>query len=428
MEEARPRSARLSGPLSSPAFRAMFLASIASYVGTFVHHVAEAWVMMDQARDPMLVSLLTTALMVPSLLLTVPAGALADRVDRRMLLFWAQLGSAAVTLGLAAACWLHLASPAVLLAGAAGMGVFLAFTGPPWQSLVPELAGRQHMAEAVTLNAVAFNVARVVGPAIGGFVLGWAGAGWSFALDALSFAGVLWVLARYPEIRAASAAALARAKPEPWLRSMVAPLGMVARSSRLRASFVGVLTFSLAASAVTALLPLVAKHHLHTGASGYGSLLGALGLGATACGIALRWVRRLVAPRVLVTGAMALYGACSVGVGLAGSLPAAWGWMLLAGFGWVATFSTMSATAQLASPEHAKSRVVALYQLTHFLGWAGGAAAAGAVATHVGERTTLVGGAVAALACAALASRLSFAPSMEAAPQPTPVPTGVRAA
>src|SRR5205823_4910922 len=149
--------------------------------------------------SPFMVAMLTTAFTVPCIALALPSGLLADRMDRRRILVWSQAAMALSAMLLAIATWLGFVSPIVLLAESALLGIATSVTSPPWQSLVPELAGRRHMTEAITLNSIAFNIARATGPALGGLILGLWGPAWAFALNAVSFLCVVWVLVRYDE-------------------------------------------------------------------------------------------------------------------------------------------------------------------------------------------------------------------------------------
>src|SRR5512140_480898 len=155
-------------PLRNRAFRAIWLASVFSFIGTWVQDVGESWVMLSMSRDPRLVAALAACFLGPTLLLTLPAGLLADRIDRRKLLLWSQALSALAAVGPAVAIRMHHMTPGVLLGCTAVLGAAVTLGAPSWSTLVPELLPRRQTADAVTLGSIAFNIARVLGPALGG--------------------------------------------------------------------------------------------------------------------------------------------------------------------------------------------------------------------------------------------------------------------
>lgn len=410
----------------------MWIASIFSYVGSWAQDVGQSWLMVTTTQSPVLVAMLTTAFTVPCIALALPAGVLADRADRRKILAWSQGAMALFAMLLAIATWAGRASPAILLAESALLGVATAVTSPPWQSLVPELGGRRHLTEAITLNSIAFNIARAVGPALGGLVLGLWGAGWAFALNALSFLCVVWVLVSYDEVRRASELPRHTPAREALLGSLVAPIRLATEDARVRAAFLSISAFALAAAPVPAMLPVLAKRSFGASATGYGLMLGALGGGAVLGGLLLRGGRRAVGPRAVVATAMAAYGAFSAGAALAPSLALAAALLVPAGMGWLACLATLSAQVQLAAPSWMKSRLVALYHMVFFTVWSASATLGGAVAGRFGARAAVAGAGAATVLAGLVASRLAL-PSREVQPEsgaslPPPPLEGKRAA
>jgi MFS family permease len=374
--------------LSNAAFRAVWIASVLSYVGSWVQDVGESWVMLSMSRDPRLVALLATCFLGPMLALTLPAGMLADRHDRRTLLIFSQAASALAAAGPAVALRLHAMTPGVLLGCTALLGAAAALGGPAWQTLIPELLPRELTAEAITLNSIAFNIARVVGPAIGGVLLALAGPETTFVVNAVSFLAVVWVLGRYEEVKRAS-----KRTGEPSSLSLLAPLLEVRRTPVLRSAFLSAASFAAAASVVMAILPAYAKHALATSASGYGALLSALGAGAITTGLFMTRVRASLGKRRTVAGGILAFGSSMLCAARAESVTAAVACFFVAGLGWIACLTTLSSTVQLEAPKLTKSRVTALYQL-NFYGFATlGASLGGAIAERWSERTAFAVGA-----------------------------------
>lgn len=410
----------MESPLQSRAFRAIWIASIFSYAGSWVQDVGASWLMVTMNASPFLVAMLTTSFTVPFMILALPSGLLADRADRRMILVWSQLAQAAFAMLLAIVTWLHRVSPGVLLVESALLGIASSATSPPWHSLVPELAGKRHLTEAVTLNSIAFNIARATGPAIGGFLLGLWGPGWAFAINALSFLCVVWALLHYDEVKRASE--LPRNTPTknepspgggyrplpvdtPILRGLIAPIPFLRDSARLRAIFMAMSVFAFSAATVPSMLPILAKRSLHATATGYGFMLCAMGLGAVLSGIVLRRIRKSMGPRALVPAAMLAFGAAVLALAFASALWMAVALLVPTGMGWLACLSTCNAQAQLASPAWLKSRVMSLYNLVFFLVWSLGATFGGALASRYGERSALLFAGLATFVAAAVARR-----------------------
>jgi MFS family permease len=426
-----PRSVRSPSPLYHSAFRALWIASIFSHLGTWVQDVGESWLMLSLTRSPLPVALLSTCATLPAFALTLPAGVLADRVDRRRLLIVAQSWLAVVALALAAVTWTGHTSPAALLVASAALGVGSALTSPPWQSLLPDLVPRAQTGDAVVLNAVAFNLARVLGPALGGIVIGAFGAGAAFLVNAASFLAVIEVLRRYERIKAASARAGAVRREESLRAAMIAAFRQVERSRELQRCYAAVAAFGFATSGATALMPSFAKHALGADARGYGVLIGGVGAGAVLAAFVLPRARAALHARTLVAAAMAMYGACALAVSATRHLPLATLLLVPAGIGWLTSFTTLNALVQLNTPAWVKSRVLALYQVSFLGAWALGAAVAGSIATVAGIEHTMTLFALGALFAAAFTAHQGL-PAYDVTVTPrgdrasTPPPAGAR--
>ncbi len=169
----------------SPLFRTLWIAQFASNIGTWMQTVGAQWLLIN--HSPVLVSLVQTASSLPIVLLALPAGAWADMVDRRRLLLSAQLAMLIAAGTLAAVTFAGAATPAVVLTLTFLLGCGNAVAGPAWQAIQPDLVDRSTLPQAAALNGVNMNLARAVGPALGGVIVAAAGPGWVFALNTLSF-------------------------------------------------------------------------------------------------------------------------------------------------------------------------------------------------------------------------------------------------
>ena len=234
-----------------------------------------AWLLIDQS--PLLVSLVQTASSLPIVLLALPAGAWADLVDRRRLLLGAQGAMFLAASALAAMTFVGAASPALVLGLTFALGCGNAVASPAWQAIQPDLVDRELLPQAAALNGLNMNVARAVGPAVGGFVVAAVGAGWVFALNAVSFVGIAMVVASW------RAPVRADVGPREGLVEALRAGGRYVRHALIvRRLLYRAILFIPAASAVWALLPVVAAANLHLGSAGYGLLLGMVGIGAVA--------------------------------------------------------------------------------------------------------------------------------------------------
>jgi MFS family permease len=368
--------------------------------------VGAQWLMGDLGGGPLQIALIQTATTLPVFVLVLPAGALGDILDRRRLLLAGQslmLTGAALLAVLSAAGRVN---PSSLLALIALMGVGQGLSVPSFQAIQPELVPRDELPHAALLNGVNANVARALGPAIGGALVAALGPEATFGINAVSFLGVLWVLYRWdrptdvrplgPEHVTDAIRAGAR-----YVRSAPAFGSVLARSA----------LFMAFAGALWALLPAVARGPLQLGAGGYGLLLTAAGVGAIAGAFTVPALRARLGPARLTLVATLAYAAGMAVVGLGRSAWAAGAALLVVGLAWIAVQSTLNATAQMLLPSWTRARALAYWQLTFMGGQAGGAALWGAVAAHAGLRAGLVVPAVGLLVSSTLGHRLVPVPA-----------------
>jgi MFS family permease len=366
-------------PLRRSIFRSLWIASLASNVGTWVQNVGAAWLMTSIAPDPFQVSLVQAASNLPFFLLALPAGALADVVDRRRLalvaLAWLSVASAA----LAGLFYAGRVGPTALLALTFAIGVGSALLAPAFASIVPELVPREELEPAVSLNGISTNLARAVGPALGGLVVASAGVGATFALNALSFLGVIVVLARWrPDVPARAL------PPEHLAGAMRAGVRYVRHSVGLQNVLIRAATFVLPASSVWALLPLFARGELGLGPTGYGGLLACFGVGAVTGGLGLPRARSALGVERLATASVLVFAAAHAVLGATRSPALSGAALFVAGAAWLAMLSMLNTAAQLAIPSWVRARALAAYMVVLFGGLAAGSAAWGALAGTLG--------------------------------------------
>ena len=406
-----PEPVRGSSPLAYPVFRALWLSGVVSFIGSFVQNVGEAWLMLDLTKSPLAASLLTAVMVGTSVVWMLPAGVLADRYDKRKVLIASQIVQGVAALLMAALSYTHHITPASLLLGVALLGTGMALGVPAWGALNPELLPRELVAEAVAMNAVAFNIARAIGPAIGGLVLDRFGATTSFLLNAASFGVVLIPLFVYLKAKLVGVDDMPPASVKPMSSAFGGPLTTIRNDDDLRSIFRAMFLFSLGAGMFYALTPAFGKETLHATAREYGIMIGMMGTGAVVGAAALKRLRPRIPPRLLIGSTMLLFGVCAlvianlptIGLAMIGFVPA--------GAGWIGSFSSVAALNQVWAPARLRARIIALYQLVHLSTWTIAAIAGGAIAERFGVRVAMSIGAVVCVLASISTFRVGLPPS-----------------
>jgi MFS family permease len=359
-------------PLRHPAFRLLWLSNLCANTGMWMQNTGAGWLMTSLAPSPLMVSLVQVAALLPVFLLALPAGALADILDRRLYLITGQVWIALAGAILALLTFSGAIGAWGLLALTFAIGAGTAMNSPAWAATTPETVPRSDLAQAIVLNGIGFNLTRAVGPALGGFVVAAFGPQVNFAINALAFCVVIVALIGWKRQEPQ------RALPkEHFLSAMRAGLGFVRASPVLRATIIRGLFFFGAAAAVWGLLPLVVRHQLELGPQWFGILLGAMGAGAVGAGFVLPSLRGRLDRGATVTAASLLGGAALALLGQAGHWSVALVAMLAFGVSWIAGASTLQASAQLSAPAWVRARAIGIYQLATFGALAFGSALGG---------------------------------------------------
>jgi MFS family permease len=380
-------------PLRRPLFRALWLAQVASLVGTWAQTVGAQWFLTETSGRPEVIALVQTATSLPVLVLALPAGVLADLVDRRRILLLTQVAMAVVAAALAVVAFAGWLTPVTLLIFTALLGVGVAVTSPAWQASVPELVSRPEVASAAALNGIAINLARSVGPALGGLIVSVAGVAWVFAFNALTYlawVGALWAW-RAPPVRE-------RHEGERLGGGMRLALAYVRNSPAMQRVLTRTALWVVPATALWALLPVVAATRLNQGSTGYGGLLGALGVGAVAGAAGYGWLRAHLTLTRLLAVAGGLYALAMVVLAVSRSVLPVVPVLVVAGASWTCVLATLNSTAQLLLPGWVRARALATYLVVFFGGQALGSAAWGALAGAVSTGVALLSAAGALLA------------------------------
>lgn len=370
-------------PLRSRMFLAIWIASITSNVGSLVQSVGEKWQMAQLTPSTLLVALIEAGASLPLLVIGPAAGAIADIVDRRKWLLTTQVFMMAVAGALSLLTFLQLITPGILIAMAMLIGIGSSLSLPAFAASLPEILPVQHLSAGVALNSAGYNLSRVIGPALGGLVVGWAGVGWAFLLNAISFLAVVVVLWKWDQRSPAhdlpSEDFLGAIKAGFWYLRHNRPLQIILLRTAGYLWFGGVI-FSL--------LPALAIHRLRLGSSYVGLLMSCIGAGAVCTTFVLHhFYRRITVNQLL--GRFTLLAALSQAVlalephALIVALA-----LFFAGMSWLAVFSTINTAIQLSVPSWVKARAFGAYQMV----WGGTIAFAAAFWGALVERLGLPAG------------------------------------
>lgn len=376
-------------PLYQPFFRALWIANLVSLTGTWMHEVGTAWLMTSLTMSPFTVSLVQTATTLPIFFVALPAGALADIVDRRRLLLFTQMWMLLAALGLGITTLAGFVSPSVLLFFVFVLSLGAAINGPAWQSIIPELVSREEMPSAVTLGSVGFNIARAIGPALGGFVVSLVGPGFTFLLNAVSFCGVVIVLKRWHRVPQESTLPAER-----LIGAMRTGLRYVRNAPMVQAVLVHTLIFSVFTCALWAFLPIVAREYLQLSSVGYGMLLGFFGSGALVGAYLIPKIKSKFSLNNIVAGTTMLMALTIAGLATVRSFIVILAIMAAGGMAWLILISVFSIAVQAVIPSWVRGRVLSVFMLVFFGGFAGGSMLWGALAVFAGIPNTLVGVAI----------------------------------
>ncbi|MEH2559613.1 MFS family permease [Bradyrhizobium algeriense] len=380
----------IAAPLRHAVFRRIWLASLVSNLGILIQGVGAAWAMTQMTSSADKVALVQTALMLPIMLISMPAGAIADMHDRRIVAL-VSLGIALVgATVLTVMAWLGFVTPNILLALCFVVGSGMALFGPAWQASVSEQVPAETLPAAVALNGISYNIARSFGPAVGGIVVATSGAVAAFAVNAVLYLPLMVVLFLWNRTHEPS-----RLPRERLNRAIVSGVRYIANSPSIRIVLIRTLVTGVIGGSISALMPLVARDLLHGGAQTYGIMLGAFGMGAVFGALNIGEVRRRMSGEAAVRAcALSLAGAiASVALSTNAILTAIA--LVLAGAVWMLAVALFNIGVQLSAPRWVAGRSLAAFQ----------AAIAGGIAIGSwgwGNLTDIAGVEVALLASAGL--------------------------
>ena len=402
-----------ASPLRHAAFLRLYVGSVGSALGYTMQSTVAAWLMATLTPSALMVALVQTASTAPALLFGLAAGALADIVDRRRIIIVTHIVLISVAASLGVAELTGIVGPITLLIGTLLIGTGFAIYLPAQQASVNDIVTRAEIPRAVSLGAVAFNVARALGPALAGALAAWFSTGSAFIVAAAFFAVMIIAIHRYP-----STDKPLPGVPETLLSGIQSGLRYARHSKPLRSLIIRNFSFSFCASALWALMPIVARDQLSLGAGGYGTLMASFGGGAIVGALAIPQQMSRRSLNSIVTSGVVLWAVAATLVALTALLPLAIIGAGAAGAAWVTVLSSLAAGTQSVAPAWVRARAVATNLVTNQASLAFGSILWGVVATHFGTPIALGASVAAMLLLLALNRRIrvSFADEADVTP------------
>jgi MFS family permease len=394
-------------PLGHPTFRALWLAVLASNIGTWVQDVAAAWYMSEQTGSPLMVAAAQAATTLPVVAFALVAGTLADIVDRRRYLIGVQLWMLAVATVLTVLAHTGRLEAGSLLVLTFALGAGAAMGMPAQAAITADLVPRPMLAPAVALHSIGMNIARSIGPALGGLIVANFGAPWAFSVNALSFLALVVVLWRWRQQKAVTTL-----PSESFGGALRAGLRYAAAASDFRSVLLKAACFFIFASALPALLAIVVRQQLSAGAGAYGLLLAFIGSGAVAGALALPGLRKRLDVDKLVLGATLLYALTMLAVATVRDLRILCPAMLANGVAWIVVLSSLQTAAQVSVPAWVRARALSLYIVVFSAGMAGGSLLWGALAQQAGTSFALMVAAASAVLAGLFSLRFRLSAAM----------------
>jgi MFS family permease len=390
--------------LRNPAFRRLWIATVISGTCIAAHDSAATWMINIFTGSPFLISLMSTLASLPFFLFALPAGALADKVDRKKLICFINCGLAATAASLAVVGWLHLLNPYLILAGVFLIGVGFAFNAPAWTSIVPQVVSDAELPSAATLSGLQFNISGIIGPALGGLLIPLAGANFVFALNGACFLLVVLATCQWKQ-----PVVPAKLPTESFFESFRTAIRYIRYAPGFQAVLARNFLFALFVSVIPALIPVVGIKVLHLSSSNLGLLFTSMGAGSVLGAVfIIPWLRARLSSDCLTLLANLLLVLVYVSMATVCQTEVFFVVAALAGVGWTLSASELWVASQRAMPNWARGRLNATVIMISQGAMALGGVIWGSTAAMAGTGYTLLGAALLFLTSVVLTGRLSI--------------------
>jgi MFS family permease len=370
--------------LNNKLFRILWITNVIAFIATWIHEVSVSWLMTSLTLSPFIVSLVQTAMNFPFFLLSLPAGALADILDRKRLIIATRILMMAGSLGLAILSFLNLVTPATILLCTFLISLGASIHSPAWQAIIPELVNEKDLPNAITSGSVGFNLARIIGPALGGIIIGLVGPGITFLLNAFFFSTILTTLSSW------KTKPIVRTLPtERFIGALKSGIRYTRNAPHVKAVLIQIGLFSFFASALLSFIPLIARARLGLGPFGFGLLYGCFGIGGLLGATLIPRIRKVISINVLVISGRLFFGITIACLSLLDHFYSVGLMLFIGGFIWLILISTYNIAIQTVIPSWVRGRIVSVYMLAFFGSMACGSAIWGFTATIFGIPGTL---------------------------------------
>jgi MFS family permease len=373
------RDDQIGAPLKQTVFRRIWLASLLSNFGSLIQGVGAAWAMTLMTSSADMVALVQTATTLPIMLISIPAGAIADMYDRRLVGIFALAITLVGSVTLSVVAWFGLITPVDLLVLSFVIGSGTALFGPAWQASVNEQVNSQMLPAAIALNSISYNIARSFGPAIGGIIVAAAGAQAAFGANAVAYLPLIIVLClwrRKPDT--------SRLPPETLTRAIISGVRYVIYAPTMRTVMLRSMLTGLLGGSIFALLPLLVRNVLGGGAPSYGVMLGAFGVGAILGALNINRLKARFDGEAAVRVSLLMMGVGTLGASLSRYQLLTALALSLAGAGWMLSMALFNISIQTSAPRWVAGRALAGYRSSNSAGLALGAYLFGTLADHIG--------------------------------------------
>ena len=396
------RQASALAPFANRAFVLLWTANVLSNTGGWMATTGAAWEMTSLTPEPIFVALLSAAGTLPMFLFCFFAGILADRFERRRYIIVCQFWMMGVAAALAGLAFLGRLDHWSLLGLSFCMGLGNAMNAPAWHAVVPEIVSGPQLRPAIALNSAGFNLARTVGPVVGQLLLSLVGVFLLFAINALTYVGVIFAMRAWKRPAEAHAAQ----RREGLVEAARAGIAFVRGSVELRSIFARGLCFFVPGIAMGTLLPVIGRFELGLDEFDFGVLYGVFGVGAVAAAFAMPTVNRLLGADRANIWAMGISAAATMVAALAMTPPVVGAVVALNGACWIIVIANNGAAVQMILPNYMRARGMAVHQMVFFGAMVVGSLLWGKIATLFGTQASLIASAIALVPFTVLAASI----------------------